>query len=106
MADRYKLKNGNILDKSCGDTGHTMFLEDVVKELNRKAFLEQQAKGERAFRKYLEYVSEGRVHVDINPDGVTSETAQAWQIKRLNRLQNMATTILKKYPQPTEGGKA
>jgi hypothetical protein len=31
----YKLKKGNILKD-----GHTMFLQDVVKELNRKAYLE------------------------------------------------------------------
>ena len=31
----YKMKNGNILKD-----GHTMFLQDVVKDLNRKAYLE------------------------------------------------------------------
>ena len=32
---KYKLKNGNVLKD-----GHTMFMQDVVKDLNRKAFLE------------------------------------------------------------------
>jgi len=35
---KYKLKNGNILKD-----GHTMFLEDVVKDLNRKAYLEENS---------------------------------------------------------------
>jgi len=32
---KYDLKNGEILKD-----GHTMFLQDVVKDLNRKAYLE------------------------------------------------------------------
>lgn len=35
--DKYKLKNGNILKD-----GHTMFLQDVVKDLNRKSYLEEE----------------------------------------------------------------
>ena len=33
---KYKLKNGSILKD-----GHTMFLEDVVRDLERKAYLEE-----------------------------------------------------------------
>ena len=44
MSDRYKHKNGDILDGSCGDTGHTMFLVDVVRQLNRIARLEAENK--------------------------------------------------------------
>lgn len=41
MAEKYKLKNGNILKN-----GHTMFLEDVVTDLERKSYLEDKLKGE------------------------------------------------------------
>ena len=31
---RYKHKNGDVLDTHCGDIGHTMFIQDVVRDLN------------------------------------------------------------------------
>lgn len=34
---KYELKNGNVLKD-----GHTMFLQDVVTDLNRGAFLERE----------------------------------------------------------------
>lgn len=36
---KYTLKNNSILDN-----GHTMFLEDVVQNLNRKEYLENKRK--------------------------------------------------------------
>jgi len=33
----YELKNGDIIKD-----GHTMFMEDVVKDLNRKSYLEEK----------------------------------------------------------------
>ena len=44
MSDRYRVRNGQVLDRACGQTGHTMFLLDVVQELNRIAKLEAENK--------------------------------------------------------------
>jgi chromosomal replication initiation ATPase DnaA len=39
MSEKYELKNGNILKD-----GHTMFLQDVVMDLQRKSYLEDLMK--------------------------------------------------------------
>ena len=65
MKDRYKLKNGNILDGSCGDTGHTMFLEDVVRQLNRIARKDSQIASMKCCGNCITFTT--NKHLEPNP---------------------------------------
>jgi hypothetical protein len=42
MSERYTLKNGNILDRSCGEKGRRMFLEEVISVMNQRVDLQRQ----------------------------------------------------------------